>query len=151
MSDAALIPSLIKLATDPVQFKAVCDISKDELFRYDGEHFPTNACAITLSNLMQRAGADIGDIFRAVTLGETLKTRGWKVIKNGAQKPGDVGSTCGVKAAKNDHIYLVVQSIDTDKMRIVDNQVAKPHYRCVSGKDCGYGEKTPTKFFLRAT
>jgi hypothetical protein len=47
-------------------------------------------------------------------------------IPVGQQQAGDVGSTCGPTAHHGyDHIYLVLERQDSDKMVIVDNQ--KPY------------------------
>ncbi len=44
-------------------------------------------------------------------------------IPVGQQQAGDVGSTCGPTAHHGyDHIYLVLERQDSDKMVIVDNQ-----------------------------
>ncbi len=66
-----------------------------------------------------------------------------KKIPVGQQQAGDVGSTCGPTAHHGyDHIYLVLERQDSDKMVIVDNQNPSLMNDSASGKG-----KTPTKFF----
>ena len=119
-----------------------------KLLDFDGEKYPSDGCAITLSVLLQDAGIDVLDIYTAIQLGRELRdTRGWQLIDVGSQQAGDVGSTCGQIAVHGkDHIYLVLQNLNVDEMIIADNQSAKPHFRFASGQ----GGKTPTRFFLRA-
>src|SRR5262249_32209107 len=116
---------------------------------YDGEVYPRDGCAITLSVLLQDVGIKVSDTYQAFTLGNLLELkRKWQRIPIGQQKPGDVGSTCGSKPKHGtDHIYLVLQTKGSDQMVVADNQKTTPHPRYVSGK----GGKSPTKFFLRAT
>src|ERR1700730_2755718 len=123
MTDAQLISALLAIASDPAKFAAAQEIAKEKLFRYDGEIYPRDGCAITLSILLQKAGIGIADIYLAKTIGNILKKRKWKVIPVGEQKAGDVGSTCGPKPGKNDHVYLVLDALGKDKMLIADNQV----------------------------
>jgi hypothetical protein len=118
------------------------------LLDYDGEIYPKDGCAITLSVLLQDAGIAVKDTYQAFALGNLLKARKWDVISIGEQRIGDVGSTCGATPVHGrDHIYLVLDVLNSDEMVIADNQQTKPHFRFVSGK----GGKTPTKFFLRAS
>jgi hypothetical protein len=146
MSDLDQIPGLIKLASDPGQLQNAQHIAAQRLLDFDGEVFPSDGCAITLSVLLQDAGIDVPDTFQALTLGTVLKNRGWTTIQLGEQKPGDVGSTCGPQPDHGrDHIYLVLEALNSDEMVIADNQNPQPHFRFVSGQ----GGKTPTKFFLR--
>ena len=147
MSDAPHIPDLIKLASNAAQLVAAQHIAAKRLLDFDGEVFPSDGCAITLSVLLQEAGIAVKDTFQALALGNVLKERTWQVVPIGNQKPGDVGSTCGPVAHHGqDHIYLVLRVLNADEMVIADNQQPQPHFRFVSGKG-----KTPTKFFLRAT
>jgi len=141
-------PDLVKLASDADQLLAAQHMAAKRLLDFDGEIFPKDGCAITLSVLLQEAGIQIKDTYQAIALGNLLKGRKWQVVPIGSQKVGDVGSTCGPVAHHGqDHIYLVLNVLNSDEMVIADNQQTKPHFRFVSGK----GGKTPTKFFLRAS
>jgi hypothetical protein len=147
MSDRQFIPDLVKTASDGAQLVAAQHDAAQRLLDFDGEIYPHDGCAITLSVLLQNAGIDVDDTFQALALGNQLKSdRQWQVIPNGSQQTGDVGSTCGPTANHGfDHIYLVLKVLNQDEMVIADNQEPKPHFRFVSGQG-----KTPTKFFLRA-
>lgn len=148
MSDAQFIPGLVTFASDAHQLQAAQHVAAQRLLAFDGEVFPSDGCAITLSVLLQDAGIAVKDTFKAIDLGNVLKKRGWQVIPVGSQQSGDVGSTCGPEAHHGfDHIYLVLKVLNTDEMVIADNQQPKPHFRFASGN----GGKTPTKFFLRAS
>ena len=148
MSDAPFIPALVKFASDVHQLQGAQHVAAQRLLDFDGEIFPSDGCAITLSVLLQDAGIDVKDTFKAIDLGNVLKKRGWRVIPIGSQETGDVGSTCGSVAHHGtDHIYLVLKVLNADEMVIADNQQPKPHFRFASGN----GGKSPTKFFLRAT
>jgi hypothetical protein len=148
MGDSPRIPDLVKLASDVNQLVAAQQTAAKRLLDFDGEVFPSDGCAITLSVLLQDAGIPVEDTFQALALGNVLKGRGWQVVPLGSQKIGDVGSTCGPVAHHGeDHIYLVLSVLNSDEMVVADNQQAKPHFRFASGK----GGKTPTKFFLRAS
>jgi hypothetical protein len=148
MGDAPRIPALVKLASNADQLVAAQHIAAKRLLDFDGEIFPSDGCAITLSVLLQEAEIEVKDTFQALALGNVLKAREWTVVPLGDQKVGDVGSTCGPVAHHGqDHIYLVLRVLNADEMVIADNQQPKPHFRFASGK----GGKTPTKFFLRAS
>lgn len=148
MGDAQFIPALVKLASDANQLQAAQHVAAARLLAYDGEHYPTDGCAITLSVLLQDAGITVQDTYLAIDLGNVLKKRGWQVIAVGNQKQGDVGSTCGTQPQHGvDHIYLVLEALNQDEMVVADNQATAPHFRFASGK----GGKSPTKFFLRAS
>jgi hypothetical protein len=119
-----------------------------------GVVFPHNACAATLSALLQDAGINVpmtpGAGKLAHILGGQINSRNWTHIPVGKQKPGDVG-VCfddDPKIPGADHIYLVVEvdAANPDKMMIVDNQADTKHQRFASG----HGGKTPTEYFLRA-
>lgn len=142
------ISSLVALASDPGKLQDAQHTAAQKLLGFDGEVYPSDGCAITLSVLMQQVGLQVPDVFQAISLGQFLMdSQQWMVINVGDQKPGDVGSTCGVQPDHGqDHIYLVLQSLNSDEMIIADNQSTQPHFRFASGK----GGKTPTKFFLRA-
>ena len=77
----------------------------------------------------------------------TDQGRNWKRISVGNQKAGDVGVTYDrdTERAGADHVYLVVERIDSDKMIIADNQAPSPHSRYASGRG-----RTATEYFLRA-
>jgi hypothetical protein len=145
--DGSAIPALIKLASDPAQLNAAQHVAAKRLLDFDGEIYPSDGCAITLSVLLQEAGIAVADTFQALAMGNLLGNRGWQVIAVGAQQPGDVGSTCGTTPHHgDDHVYLVLRMVNSDEMVVADNQAEAPHFRWASGK----GGKTPTTFFLRA-
>jgi hypothetical protein len=148
MSDVQFIPALINIASDINQLVAAQRIAARRLLAYDGEIYPHDGCAITLSVLLQEAGIPVNDTYQAITLGKMLKSdRKWQPITLGQQQEGDIGSTCGPKAHHGyDHVYLVLKVLNSDEMVIADNQASHPHFRWASGK----GGKTPTTFFLRA-
>ena len=147
-ADGQCISGLLNLASDANQLVAAQHVAARRLLNYDGEIYPSDGCAITLSVLLQEAGIAVADTYRAIDLGEILKDRrGWQFIPVGKQRPGDVGSTCGsVPHHGIDHIYLVLRIVNSDEMVVADNQAEQPHFRWASGK----GGKSPTTFFLRA-
>ncbi|MBB6370442.1 hypothetical protein [Chryseobacterium shigense] len=151
-NDSQHINDLVHIASNPANnFKSLKDIQNraaKKLLVYDGDKYPTNGCAITLSLILQDAGIPVKDIYMAIELTNILrKKRNWGVIPNGSQQSGDIGTTCGtIPNHGYDHIYLVVERKGNDEMVIVDNQKNEPHTRFASGK----GGKTPTKYFLRA-
>ena len=147
-SDKSRIPKVLEIASDPAAYRDVQHEAAQELFAGAGEDWPHDGCAINLSDLLQKGGIPVPDVLQALKLGTHLRDhRGWQIIANGQQQPGDVGSTCGTTANHGfDHIYMVLQRVDQDEMVIADNQRPQPHTRFVSGKG-----RTPTKFFLRAT
>lgn len=148
MSDGQCISGLLNLASDPDRLIAAQHMAAQKLLDFDGETYPSDGCAITLSVLLQDAGIAVNDTYQAIVLGNLLKSkRNWRMIPIGEQQAGDVGSTCGSQPNHGyDHIYLVLKVLNTDEMVIADNQEPKPHFRFASG----VGGKTPTKFFLRA-
>jgi len=96
VSDKDQIAKLVSLASDRHQLQAAQQTAAQRLLNYDGEVYPHDGCAITLSVLLQDAGIPVPDTYQAITLGELLKTqRNWQVIAIGKQQTGDVGSTCG--------------------------------------------------------
>jgi hypothetical protein len=145
-NDAGQIATLLSIAADSSQLQDAQAKAAMLLYAYDGEQYPSDGCAITLSVLLQEAGIDIADTYQAIVLGEVLKRRGWTQIPLGSQAAGDVGSTCGQTAHHGtDHIYLVLRPVNQDEMVVADNQAPDPHFRYASGKG-----KSPTRFFLRA-
>lgn len=148
MSDSDLIAALLEIASTDASLQQAQRVAARKLLDYDGEVYPTDGCAITLSVLLQEAGGDISDTFTAFGMGNALMKRGWTKVPLGQQQAGDVGSTCGLTPSHgSDHVYLVLKVSNADEMVIADNQQPHPHLRYVSGQ----GGKTPTKFFLRAT
>jgi kumamolisin len=144
--DGSAIASLLKIASDPSQLQDAQAQAAKLLLAYDGEQYPSDGCAITLSVLLQVAGIDVADTFQAIILGKLLIGRGWTQIAIGDQVAGDVGSTCGPTAHHGtDHIYLVLKAANSDEMVVADNQEPTPHFRFASGQG-----KSPTRFFLRA-
>lgn len=144
MSDKQYLAEAIQIAKTNMQ--EIQEEAARKLLNFDGEKYPSDGCAITLSTLLQQAGVDVDDTFQALALGNVLKERGWKVIPVGEQLAGDVGSTCGkVPNHGSDHIYFVVWSVNPSENIVADNQATQPHFRFTSGHG-----KTTTKFFLRA-
>lgn len=111
--------------------------------------YPTNGCAAHLSALLQQAGFPVPMIFGAGKLAHFLAEQGWKKIPVGAQQPGDIGVCYDNDPSPpgSDHVYLVIEVIDGDKMMIADNQRNEDvtHERYARGNG-----KTPTEYFLRA-
>lgn len=148
MSDQTYIDTLLGLASDALSLRDAQLTAAKRLLEFDGEIYPSDGCAITLSVLLQRAGITVADTFTAIELGSTLKKRGWQRIDVGQQLRGDIGSTCGQLPHHGaDHIYLVLRRVNDDEMIIADNQAHCPHARWASGVP---GGKTATRFFLRA-
>lgn len=144
--DAQHIATLVGIASDTNKLVAAQHIAARRLLEYDGEVYPSDGCAITLSVLLQEAGILVGDTFMAIDMGHVLEARNWQVIPVGQQRVGDVGSTCGSVAHHGrDHVYLVLKVLNPDEMVVADNQAPAPHFRFASGKG-----RTPTAFFLRA-
>jgi hypothetical protein len=145
-NDGGKIPNLLRFASDPAELQAAQAEAAKRLLEYDGEIYPSDGCAITLSVLLQEAGITVPDTFEAIVLGQLLRKRGWTLVDLGNQAAGDVGSTCFQNPHHGtDHIYLVLRSVNADEMVIADNQETEPHFRFVSGHG-----KSPTQFFLRA-
>jgi hypothetical protein len=144
--DGQSIPVLLKLASDPNQLNAAQQVAAKRLLDFDGEIYPSDGCAITLSVLLQEAGISVPDTYQALAMGNVLKRRGWQVVPVGNEQPGDVGSTCGSTPHHGyDHVYLVLRLVNSDEMLVADNQDQAPHFRWASGMG-----RTPTTFFLRA-
>lgn len=145
--DKARVSTLVQLGGAVSSLDSAQNRAAAELLAYDGEVYPQDGCAITLSVLLRDAGINVPPIYQAITLGQHLhNVRKWEAIPVGQQAPGDVGSTCGNEAHHGfDHIYLVLKKLNDDEMLIADNQSTQPHFRFASGQG-----RTPTKFFLRA-
>jgi hypothetical protein len=148
MADSEYIANLLALASDSNWLLDVQHIAALRLLAYDGEKYPLDGSAITLSVMLQEVGIKVEDIFQVLAFVNTLETkRKWQRVPLGEQQPGDIGSTCGpMPRHGSDDVYLVLKVNNNDEMIIADNQQSKPHFRWVSGK----GGTTPTKFFLRA-
>jgi hypothetical protein len=145
LPDAVHVPELIRRASSADDLKAARIEAKAALPGY-----PTNGCAAHLSALLRDSGIDVDMTFGAGALAQRLAQRGWRQIAVGRQVPGDVGVTFDndPTPAGADHIYLVVRTIDADKMEVADNQRTQDalHTRYASGHG-----KTPTDYFLRAS
>jgi hypothetical protein len=145
--DGRYISALLKLSSNVSQLQEAQRIAARKLLEFDGEVYPSDRCAITLTTLLQEVGISVRDTFRAFDLGKILENdRNWETIQVGQQRDGDVGSTCGSQPHHGqDHIYLVLKALNPNEMIVADNQQPEPHFRYASG-----GETTSTKFFLRA-
>lgn len=144
------IAKLLEIANSQDGLAQAQEIAAKALSDAGEAPFPKNACAATLSALLELSGMDLpmtlGAGKLANILGGRIGSRGWNHLPIAAQRAGDVGVTFdegGVPGA--DHIYLVLQRMDDDQMLIADNQAPMPHTRFASGKG-----KTPTEYFLRA-
>lgn len=143
--DALCIPTLIDLGSHSETI-AEAHEKAAEYMKGTGYNFPTKACAATLSAFLQMSGIDIKTERGAGALASKLERRGWEVIAVGNQRPGDVGVTVDSKPPSGaDHVYLVVEVHNSDRMTIADNQAPDPHERFASGRG-----KTRTEHFLRA-
>jgi len=148
VADAEHLKDLLGIASDRQSLVDAQHTAAARLLAYDGETYPHDGCAITLSVLLQRAGIDVPDSFEALELTNLLRNdRAWARIEVGNQQAGDVGTTCfDVPHHGQDHIYLVLKPLNKDEMIVADNQEPAPHFRYASGA----GGKTPTNYFLRA-
>lgn len=149
MSDKDHVGKLIADGSTDATLHSIQKRAVRKLLDFDGEIYPSDGCAITLSLLLQDAGINVPDTFLAIKLGRILRDeRKWDVIAVGKQQAGDIGSTCGeISRHGVDHVYLVLRVLNPDEMVIADNQHGHPHFRWASGK----GGKSPTRFFLRTT
>lgn len=143
-TDAIYIPELVRQGSSSAGLKSARETAKAHLSQY-----PTNGCAVHLSALLQQSGIDAPMTWGAGKLAYLLQDRGWSRINIGEQVRGDVG-VCfdnNPNPPGADHIYLVVDALDSDKMLVADNQrdTDAPHVRFATGKG-----KTPTEYFLRA-
>ena len=150
IGDAALIPTLLQIAGDPVRLHAA---RADAQQRMEKTHPKDKGktCAITQSVLFQEAGIDVPDLYGAIEFGDYLeKQRHWTRIPTGQQQAGDVGSTCGTQHIENvDHVYLVLRADPNDSMLVADNEKSGAHTRTVAGSVPD--NFSPTLFFLRAS
>jgi putative chitinase len=142
--DGDKVPKLIQLGSTPAGLAAA---RADAAKRLD--IYPRLGCAAHLSALLNRAGVTVEPTRGAQRLVDRLEDRGWTRVDLGNQLPGDVGVTYDRDPSRPgaDHVYLVIQNFDGDKMMIADNQNDKdsPHERWASGRG-----KTRTSYFLRA-
>ena len=146
-ADADKIAGLLAHALDAEQLRAAQALAARKLLNHEGEIYPADGCAITLSVLMQGAGFDVPDLYWAIDVPAMLLARGWIEVPPGGPRAGDIGSTCRTeKHHGEDHVYLVMRAVNEDEMVVVDNQAAYPHFRWASGQ----GGKTPTTMFYRA-
>ena len=147
MDDASKISAAIRLGSSANTLQAVEHAAAKKLLHYDGEQYPHDGCAITLSTLLQEAGIDVPDTYQALAMGNVLLKRGWKKIAVGQQKAGDVASTCGSTPNHgSDHVFFVLKVLNPVENLIADNQRTSPHLRFTDGRD----GRTPTTHFLRA-
>lgn len=111
--------------------------------------YPKNGCAAHLSALLRQSGIMVEMTTGAGKLAARLEKRGWTRIAVGQQQPGDVGAAYdNTNPPGSDHVYLVFQAMDNDRMLVTDNQntANEPHARSAHGRD----GKTPTEYLLRA-
>ena len=145
--DGGAIGNLLGIASNPQTLQAAQAVAAQRLLNYDGEKYPQDGCAVTLSVLLQESGINVPDTYMAIDMCRLLQTRGWTEIAVGEQRKGDVGSTCGAVAHHGtDHVYVVLRDLGSgDEMVVADNQEPAPHFRFASGNG-----KSPTTYFLRA-
>lgn len=140
------VPKLIALGSTSASIQKIQDLAAKEMKKNGLGYTLHKACAATLSMFLTHAGIDVPITLGAGKLATRLKNRHWKRIAVGGQIPGDVGVAYDTSSPPGaDHVYLVIERIDNDKMKIADNQAPQPHLRYVSGHG-----KTPTEYFLRA-
>lgn len=146
--DASQIGKLVALGEKSETILKVQDAAAKAMKNAGYGYTLHNACAATLSVFLNEAGIDVPVTLGAGKLAKRLRQdRKWTQITKGDQQAGDVGVTLdNTSPSGADHIYLVIEALDKDKMYIADNQAPKKHLRYVSGKG-----KTPTDYFLRAT
>ncbi|WP_431264786.1 hypothetical protein ACQ859_04570 [Roseateles chitinivorans] len=145
--DRARIPGLLALAVDPARLRATQARAARRFLDPDGEVYPADGCAITLTLLMREAGFPVNELSWAIDVPAMLLARGWIEVPPGDQRAGDVGSTCREdKHHGEDHVFLVVRCVNQDEMIVVDNQADHPHFRWAGGQD----GRTPAAMFYRA-
>jgi hypothetical protein len=145
--DKDYIDDLIALGTASSSIQRIQDLAAREMQRNGLGYTLHNACAATLSCFLNEAGIRVPVTLGAGRLAARLhRDRGWVRTENGNQRAGDIGVTFdNTQPPGADHVYLVVERINNDEMRIADNQAPQRHPRFVSGKG-----RTPTEYFLRA-
>ncbi|MBY5399485.1 hypothetical protein HFN01_32300 [Rhizobium leguminosarum] len=145
--DAGCINELVALAEGKGLRKAR-KVAAEALGISPGKTSITNGCALTLSHMLQQAGANIPLIDNSGRLAKHLeKDRNWKRVAVGDHQRGDVGVTYdngGVDGA--DHIFLVLEVLGNDEVLTADNQDVEPHPRSLKE----VGTYTETEYFLRA-
>lgn len=148
MSDRQYIGRLIELGSSTASLDENEARAGEALAAFDGEHYPSDGCAITQSELFRSAGIEIPLTFQALAFVNMLRRRGWVEVKRGQQRPGDIGTTVygGVPHHGIDHVYLVLKVMNPLENLIADNQARSPHFRRVDGRD----GRSPTTMFLRA-
>jgi hypothetical protein len=149
--DTEHIQKLLEIAASPEGLHRAQKIANDALVAANLPPFPKNACAATLSSLLQLAGINVPMTLGAGKLAHILHgpihSRNWIAIPVGSQQAGDVGVTFDDNNIPGaDHVYLVVKVVTTDEMIIADNQATELHKRAASGA----GGRTPTEYFVRA-
>ena len=137
---------MIALGSEAESIRRIQDAAAKEMQKAGYGYTLHNACAATLSEFLNAAGIDVPITLGAGRLARRIADRGWRRVRVGNQRAGDVGVTFdNTSPSGADHIYLVVQVLDPDKMMIGDNQAPRPHVRYASGRG-----RTPTEYFLRA-
>jgi len=149
-TDRDCIPELIRIASSNNELAEAQKIAAKALSDAGEPPFPHNACAATLSALLEMSGIDIpmtlGAGRFAYRLGGQIDSRGWVHIPVSEQIAGDIGVTFDLGGNPGaDHVYLVVIRMNDDEMMVADNQAKTIHQRFARGDG-----KTPTDYFLRA-
>ena len=148
--DSDLIDTITNFANNKTQLQAAHQRAAEALGLSSAAPPLENGCAATLSSMLIACGVDVPLTLGAGHLVQRLggnndKSRRWQHIEVGQQQAGDVGVTYDRKMPSGaDHLYLVAQRIDADKMLVADNKQSVPHPRLASG-----GGETPTEYFLR--
>lgn len=144
-ADASHVPLLVQIGRSAEGLAAARSTANASMKGY-----PTNGCAAHLSALLQQASINVPMTLGAGKLANRIADRGWQRVAVGHQQAGDVGVCFDNDTAKPgaDHVYLVIEPLDNDKMLIADNQnpANAPHPRSARGLD----GKTGTDYFLRA-
>lgn len=87
-TDGSRIDKLLSIAGTAASLQNAQDIAAQRLKDYDGEIYPSDGCAITLSVLLQKSGIEVEDTFMAIDMCRVLKDRGWERISIGDQRRG---------------------------------------------------------------
>ncbi len=118
--------------------------------------FPHDGCAYFLSVLLRDSGFGVGVFGLAQELADNLASAGWQRIALADYQPGDIGvalDLIGGGSSGNqpnglaDHIYLVVDKVNSGYASVIDNQVHSVIHERNVGRGGGY---TPTHYFLRS-